>query len=103
MSTHRVVLSVDDSGPGIPPSERAAVLDRFHRATTEEGGSGLGLAIADSVVRLTDGTWSVEDGPLGGARMVVAWRRVASRQEALKDLGSVPPEPDVTPTHVTLL
>jgi signal transduction histidine kinase len=103
VSTHRVVLSVDDSGPGIPPSERAAVLDRFHRATTEEGGSGLGLAIADSVVRLTDGTWSVEDGPLGGARMVVAWRRVASRQEALKDLGSVPPEPDVTPTHVTLL
>lgn len=77
-SPHRVVLTVDDTGPGIPPSERSAVFDRFHRATTDEGGSGLGLAIADSVVRMTDGTWSVEDAPLGGARMAVAWRRVGA-------------------------
>lgn len=80
-SPHRVVLSVDDSGPGIPASERAAVLDRFHRATADEGGSGLGLAIADSVVRLTDGAWSIGDAPLGGARMAVTWRQAASRQE----------------------
>ncbi len=70
----RVVLRVDDSGPGIPPGQRAAVFDRFHRATPVSGGSGLGLAIADSVVRMTGGTWSVGDAPLGGARMEVSWR-----------------------------
>lgn len=104
VSTHRVALRVDDSGPGIPPTERAAIFDRFHRATTEEGGSGLGLAIADSVVRLTDGIWSVEDSPLGGARMVVAWRRVASRQDPpRRDVRAMSSEPDVHTTGATLL
>jgi signal transduction histidine kinase len=73
----RVVLQVDDSGPGIPPDERQLVFDRFHRATDHQGGTGLGLAIADSVVRATHGTWLVDDSPLGGARMQVSWRRVA--------------------------
>lgn len=102
-STHRVTLCIDDSGPGIPPSERAAVFDRFHRATAEEGGSGLGLAIADSVVRLTEGTWSVEDSPLGGARMMVAWRRVASRQEPVVDGGPMSPGAGIRTRHVTVL
>jgi signal transduction histidine kinase len=70
----RVVLRVDDSGPGIPADQRAAVFDRFHRAAPDGHGAGLGLAIADSVVRLTGGTWSVGDAPLGGARMEVSWR-----------------------------
>lgn len=103
VSTHRVTLCVDDSGPGIPPSERAAVFDRFHRATAEEGGSGLGLAIADSVVRLTDGTWSVEDGPLGGTRMMVAWRRVASRQEPREEGAPAPSTSDIAARHATVL
>jgi signal transduction histidine kinase len=78
----RVVLTVDDSGPGIPESERALVFDRFHRADTSPGGTGLGLAIADAVVRASSGTWSIGTSPLGGARFQVAWRQVAP------DLGS---------------
>ena len=71
----RAFLTVEDSGPGIPPEERPRVLDRFHRATDEPGGTGLGLAIADSVVRATHGTWSIGQAAAGGARMEVAWRR----------------------------
>lgn len=78
----RVVLRVDDSGPGIPVDQRAAVFDRFHRATVEGTGSGLGLAIADSVVRMTEGAWSVGDAALGGARMEVSWRRVPESEPA---------------------
>lgn len=71
----RVVLSVEDSGPGIPDAERARLFDRFRRATDRPGGAGLGLAIADSVVRTTGGRWRVGDSALGGALMEVSWRR----------------------------
>ncbi len=75
---NRVILRVDDTGPGIPPEQRQLVLDRFHRGTEAPGGTGLGLAIADSVVRATDGSWMISDAPGGGARMEVSWRQTAA-------------------------
>lgn len=71
----RVVLAVEDSGPGIAPAERPRLFDRFHRASQEPGGTGLGLAIGDAVVRATGGQWQVGDSFLGGARMAVSWPR----------------------------
>ena len=76
----RAYLAVEDTGPGIPPSERERLFDRFHRATDEPGGAGLGLAIADSVVRATGGRWRIGDAPGGGARMEVSWHRAAGRE-----------------------
>jgi signal transduction histidine kinase len=87
---NRVGLQVDDSGPGISPDQRSLIFDRFHRATDSPGGTGLGLAIADSVVRATHGTWSVERSPLGGARMEVWWRRVPVRREPSSPSGRRP-------------
>lgn len=78
---NRVVLDVDDSGPGIAPADRELVFDRFHRGVDTPGGTGLGLAIADSVVRATDGTWSIATSRLGGAAMEVAWRREAVQRD----------------------
>jgi signal transduction histidine kinase len=71
----RVVLAVEDSGPGIPAAERERLFDRFRRGDSPAGGHGLGLAIADSVVRSTGGRWRVDDAgaELGGARMEVSW------------------------------
>jgi len=44
-------LSVEDTGPGIPPAERDKVLERFYRVAGTPGeGSGLGLAIVREVV-----------------------------------------------------
>jgi two-component system OmpR family sensor kinase len=71
----RVALTVDDSGPGIPETERTRIFDRFHRATDSQGGAGLGLAIADAIVRATGGRWRVASAPDGGARMAVSWSR----------------------------
>ncbi|WP_020652821.1 ATP-binding protein [Massilia niastensis] len=46
----RVVVQVEDSGPGIPPEERERVFDRFYRvAGSEAAGSGLGLAIIKAI------------------------------------------------------
>jgi signal transduction histidine kinase len=69
----RVVLTVDDSGPGIPEDHRGRVFDRFHRDSAEPGGAGLGLAIADAIVRATSGRWHIGTSSQGGARMSVSW------------------------------
>jgi two-component system OmpR family sensor kinase len=49
----RVVLTVRDTGPGIPPDERSRVFDRFYRGAHAENGSergsGLGLAIVKRI------------------------------------------------------
>ncbi len=71
----RARLAVDDSGPGIPPEERARVFDRFHRATDAPGGAGLGLAIADAIVRASGGRWQIGTSPAGGASISVSWVR----------------------------
>ena len=76
-SAGRVVLTVDDTGPGIPEHHRDLVFDRFHRADQAPGGSGLGLAIADAVARSTSGSWTVGESPLGGAQFEVTWHQVS--------------------------
>ena len=61
-----VVLTVGDDGPGIPPSERGRVFERFTRLDDARarvtGGSGLGLAIAFEVVEAHGGTIEAVDG-----------------------------------------
>ena len=71
----RVRLTVDDSGPGIPPEQRERVFDRFHRASDAPGGAGLGLAIAGEIARSTGGRWAIGESPLGGARLSISWPR----------------------------
>jgi signal transduction histidine kinase len=81
---NRIRLVVDDSGPGIPVDQRAAIFDRFRRATDQPGGAGLGLAIADAVVRATNGRWDVSTSAAGGASMAVTWPRVLARPSATR-------------------
>jgi two-component system, OmpR family, sensor histidine kinase CiaH len=71
----RIVLAVEDSGPGIPEEDRPRIFDRFHRATESRSGAGLGLAIADAIVRATGGHWKVAASSAGGARISVTWPR----------------------------
>jgi signal transduction histidine kinase len=76
----RVVLAVDDAGPGIPAEERERIFDRFHRAASTGSGAGLGLAIADGIVRATQGRWAVGTSDLGGASMSVSWPRALAER-----------------------
>jgi signal transduction histidine kinase len=72
---NRVVLAVDDSGPGISDQDRERIFQRFHRASAVPGGAGLGLSIADAVVRATGAGCEVGTSVLGGARVAVSWPR----------------------------
>ena len=68
------LLTVDDSGPGIPAAERARVFDRFWRRASGQGdGSGLGLAIVQAVAQRHHATLRLDDAPAGGLRVQVAF------------------------------
>ena len=64
----RIVITVDDDGPGIEPSMREAVLQRGVRADEAAPGSGLGLAIVRDLAQLYGGSISLDEAPQGGLR-----------------------------------
>ncbi len=70
-------LVVEDDGPGIAPADRERVFESFVRLynedATQASGFGLGLAIVRRILRWHGGEASVEQGELGGARMVLSW------------------------------
>ncbi len=65
-----VVVTVEDGGPGISPSERATVLGRGVRGSdVRAAGSGLGLYNAATAVARCGGTLELGDSRLGGLRV----------------------------------
>ncbi|MBP3979809.1 sensor histidine kinase N-terminal domain-containing protein [Acidovorax sp. JG5] len=68
-------LQVEDDGPGVPPAERAHVLQRFYRVPGTEGeGTGLGLPIADEIARAHGATLTLEPGASGrGLRVTLVF------------------------------
>lgn len=66
----RLVVHVDDDGPGIGESERESILEPFSRGRRSQGlpGSGLGLSIADGHLRSMGSRLRIGSSPSGGAR-----------------------------------
>ncbi|MFQ5472150.1 MAG: ATP-binding protein [Dehalococcoidia bacterium] len=67
------VLSVTDSGPGVPDEDRELIFEPFYRG--DRSGLGLGLAIAKSIVELHGGRIWVEASSTGGSTFAVALPR----------------------------
>src|SRR5471032_2998347 len=63
----RILLTVADSGPGIPEADRGRVVERFVRLeqSRSQPGSGLGLSLASAVARLHGGDLTLEDNHPG--------------------------------------
>jgi signal transduction histidine kinase len=74
-SAGQVVLSVKDSGPGIPADSLPYVFERFYRAdrarSRKDGGSGLGLAIARKLAEAHRGSLTAHNAASGGAEFVL--------------------------------
>ncbi len=72
---HAGILSVLDTGPGIPLEARARVFEPFVRLDAdrgrETGGAGLGLSIARSIVTAHGGVLTLESPAAGGARFII--------------------------------
>ena len=74
----KVLLSVADSGPGIPEADRARAVERFVRLEKSRSvpGSGLGLSLVSAVARLHGGELRLEDNEPGLRAVLVLPRAV---------------------------
>jgi two-component system, OmpR family, sensor histidine kinase TctE len=67
----KAFLSVEDTGPGIPETERQRVRQRFYRMPNSTGhGSGLGLAIVDEIAHLYSASVIIGSGAGGRGTQV---------------------------------
>ncbi|MCE1235107.1 MAG: ATP-binding protein [Hyphomicrobiales bacterium] len=62
----RLLLVVEDDGPGLPPEARAKALERGRRLDETVPGSGLGLSIVVETARLYGGSFELGASRLGG-------------------------------------
>jgi signal transduction histidine kinase len=69
----RAIITIDDDGPGIPPSEHERVFAPFYRLegsrNRDTGGVGLGLAVARTIAREHGGDITVAAAEGGGLRI----------------------------------
>ena len=73
----RVLIHVDDTGPGIPPGELSRIFERFYqvdksRRGDESRGVGLGLAISREIVQAHGGRLSAQSARGSGSRFTVS-------------------------------
>ena len=73
------LITIEDTGPGIPPELLAEVFEPFHHAGDTRG-HGLGLAIAKRAIEAHQGTIHAENVVEGGLRLLVRLPRPAATQ-----------------------
>ncbi|MCY7295170.1 ATP-binding protein [Alteromonas sp. a30] len=61
-SKMRLHISVADDGPGIPPDERQALIERGHRLDSYKSGQGIGMAVVADLVSAYEGHLNIDNG-----------------------------------------
>ena len=67
----RMLIAVDDDGPGLTPEQRAQGIKRGRRLDESKPGSGLGLTIVSDLIDSYQGRLRLEASHLGGLRVEV--------------------------------
>jgi signal transduction histidine kinase len=94
------VLTVADTGIGIPASSLPFVFDRFYRTdkarSRESGGTGLGLAIVKAICTAHQASVSIESAENKGATLRVQLPLLHLSPREVADLQTKPPEASAT-------
>jgi signal transduction histidine kinase len=64
----RVIVTIDDDGPGLTQDQRFEATRRGQRLDETKPGSGLGLSIVVDLANVYGGQFTLDDSPLGGLR-----------------------------------
>jgi signal transduction histidine kinase len=94
----RVVVEVEDDGPGVAPQARLRLFMRFHRGPADgqkaRRGLGLGLSIVKALMEAQGGSIYLDDKPQAGAKfcltLQLASRRATASPSILDAMESVP-------------
>lgn len=60
------IITITDSGMGIPPELRDRIFEPFYTSKQGQGGTGLGLAVSHGIIKQHDGWIEVDGDPGGG-------------------------------------
>ena len=79
VAENKVLLSVEDNGPGVPEAELGKLGTPFHRLPSDQPeGCGLGLAIVREISRLHEAEVSFRSGPEGhGLKVIISFEKSA--------------------------
>jgi len=90
------VLTVCDSGPGVPPDSLEKLFEPFYRLDDARGrltgGVGLGLAITERAVRFHGGRVAAFNRPEGGLRVEIRLPLIPGGRSTQKEREAVPSE-----------
>jgi two-component system phosphate regulon sensor histidine kinase PhoR len=67
LANNEIVISLKDSGPGIPEDAQSRIFERHYRGQVTAPGGGLGLAIAKTIVEANGGRMGVTSQPGTGS------------------------------------
>jgi signal transduction histidine kinase/DNA-binding NarL/FixJ family response regulator len=96
MEGARVILSVEDTGPGVPPSDVRAIFQPFFTTKQRGHGTGLGLKICSDVVAAHHGHIEVKNLESGGAsfRVILPGLVDAALAAQAREMQTAPPPPE---------
>ena len=87
----RVVVEIQDTGPGVPETQLGAIFEAFGQADTSasrrHGGTGLGLTIASRLARLMGGDIGVQSEVGRGSTFTFAFQLLLAEAPAVERLG----------------
>ncbi|GAA4018971.1 ATP-binding protein [Actimicrobium antarcticum] len=81
----RVLLVIEDDGPGIDAHDRERIFDRFYRGPAQQqSGSGLGLSIVKNIVEQHGARIELEPSRLGGLKVTIFFAHRTSESDFRK-------------------